>query len=97
MVERTPPPCLVIAGPTASGKTEASLALAQRWPIEIISMDSALVYRDMNIGSAKPDANERAIVPHHLIDLIEPYQTYSAADFARELGDLEKTTAPKRR
>ena len=50
--------CLVLTGPTASGKTEASLALARHWPIEIISMDSALVYRGMDIGSAKPDANE---------------------------------------
>jgi tRNA dimethylallyltransferase len=82
------PPCLVLAGPTASGKTEASLALAQRWPIEIISMDSALVYRDMDIGTAKPDAQEMARVPHHLIDILDPTQAYSAADFARDARRL---------
>ncbi len=78
------PSCLVLAGPTASGKTEASLALARDWPIEVISMDSALVYRGMDIGTAKPSATERATVPHHLIDLIDPSQAYSAADFARD-------------
>ena len=82
------PPCLVLAGPTASGKTEASLALARRWPIEVISMDSALVYRGMDIGTAKPDAAELARVPHHLIDILNPTQTYSAADFARDARRL---------
>ena len=82
------PPCLVLAGPTASGKTEASLALARHWPIEIISMDSALVYRGMDVGTAKPSAEEQAAVPHHLIDLIEPTQAYSAADFARDARGL---------
>ncbi len=82
------PPCLVLVGPTASGKTEASLALAQHWPIEIISMDSALVYRDMDIGTAKPDANEMARVPHHLINILDPAQAYSAADFARDARRL---------
>jgi tRNA dimethylallyltransferase len=86
--ERTPAPCLVIAGPTASGKTEASLALAQRWPIEIISMDSALVYQGMDIGTAKPSAAELAQVPHHLIDILDPTQPYSAADFARDAQAL---------
>ncbi|MEY2659590.1 MAG: tRNA dimethylallyltransferase [Pseudomonadota bacterium] len=82
------PPCLVLTGPTASGKTESSMALAQRWPIEIISMDSALVYRGMDIGTAKPSLAERAAVPHHLIDLIDPAQNYSAADFARDARAL---------
>ncbi len=85
---RPEPPCLVLAGPTASGKTEASLALAQRWPIEIISMDSALVYRGMDIGTAKPDAAELTRVPHHLIDILDPAQAYSAADFARDARRL---------
>lgn len=76
--------CLVLTGPTASGKTEASMALAQAWPIEIISMDSALVYKGMDIGSAKPSAELRQAVPHHLIDVIEPTQSYSAAEFARD-------------
>jgi tRNA dimethylallyltransferase len=82
------PKCLVLAGPTASGKTEASLALARQWPIEIISMDSALVYRAMDVGTAKPTADELAAVPHHLIDVIEPTQAYSAADFARDAARL---------
>ena len=83
-----PPACLVLAGPTASGKTEASLALAERWPIEIISMDSALVYRSMDIGTAKPNADELARMPHHLIDIRDPTQAYSAADFARDARRL---------
>ncbi len=78
--ERTPP-CLAIAGPTASGKTAAALAIAARWPVEIISVDSALVYRGMDIGTAKPSAAERAAVPHHLIDTVDPVDSYSAAQF----------------
>ena len=88
MPEVRTPICLVLAGPTASGKTEASLALAQDWPIEVISMDSALVYRGMDIGTAKPSAAERARVPHHLLDVIDPSQAYSAADFARDATRL---------
>ena len=75
---------LCLAGPTASGKTAAALALARELPLEIVSVDSALVYRAMDIGTAKPDARERAQVPHHLIDLIEPTQAYSAANFVRD-------------
>ncbi|TCW86437.1 tRNA (adenosine(37)-N6)-dimethylallyltransferase MiaA [Burkholderia sp. SRS-46] len=71
--------CLL--GPTASGKTAAALALAARRPIEIISVDSALVYRDMDIGTAKPSRDERAAVLHHLIDIIDPADAYSAAAF----------------
>ncbi|MEJ6604846.1 MAG: isopentenyl transferase family protein, partial [Burkholderiaceae bacterium] len=59
---------LILAGPTASGKTAAALAIAARWPTEIVSVDSALVYRGMDIGTAKPSAEEQAAVPHHLID-----------------------------
>ena len=76
--------CLALAGPTASGKSAASLAIAQRWPVEIISVDSALVYRGMDIGTAKPTREERARVPHHLIDTTDPLQACSAADFVRE-------------
>ena len=76
-----PARCIALAGPTASGKSAAALAIAQRWPVEIISVDSALVYRGMDIGTAKPSAAERAAVPHHLIDLIEPTEAYSAARF----------------
>ncbi|WP_341313161.1 tRNA (adenosine(37)-N6)-dimethylallyltransferase MiaA [Paraburkholderia sp. IMGN_8] len=75
----TPVPCLL--GPTASGKTAAALALAARRPVEIISVDSALVYREMDIGTAKPTAEERALAPHHLIDIVDPADAYSAADF----------------
>lgn len=71
----------MLLGPTASGKSAMAMALAERWPIEIVSVDSALVYRGMDIGTAKPDHAERARVPHHLIDLIEPEETYSAARF----------------
>lgn len=74
----------VILGPTASGKTALALALAQRFPVEIISLDSALVYRDMDIGTAKPTAAERLAVPHHLLDIIAPTEHYSAADFVRD-------------
>lgn len=77
-------PLICLCGPTASGKTAAALAIAERWPVEIVSVDSALVYRGMDIGTAKPDAQERASVPHHLIDIREPWQPYSAADFARD-------------
>jgi tRNA dimethylallyltransferase len=72
-------PCLL--GPTASGKTAAALALAARHPVEIISVDSALVYREMDIGTAKPTAEERAVAPHHLIDIVDPTDAYSAAQF----------------
>ncbi|NKJ46234.1 tRNA (adenosine(37)-N6)-dimethylallyltransferase MiaA [Burkholderia sp. SG-MS1] len=75
----TPIPCLL--GPTASGKTAAALALAALRPVEIISVDSALVYREMDIGTAKPTAEERAVAPHHLIDIVDPTDAYSAAQF----------------
>ncbi|MEJ2768966.1 tRNA (adenosine(37)-N6)-dimethylallyltransferase MiaA [Mycetohabitans sp. B46] len=71
--------CLL--GPTASGKTATALALARHAPVEIVSVDSALVYRQMDIGTAKPTATERAAVPHHLIDIIDPLDAYSAAQF----------------
>jgi tRNA dimethylallyltransferase len=73
-----------LAGPTASGKSGVAMALAERWPLEIVSVDSALVYRGLDIGSAKPGAAERARVPHHLVDLLEPEQAYSAAQFVRD-------------
>lgn len=74
--------CLL--GPTASGKTAAALAFAQCRPVEIISVDSALVYRGMDIGTAKPTADERALAPHHLIDIIDPTESYSAAQFRND-------------
>ena len=86
-------PCIAIAGPTASGKTAAALALAERLAArgqkaEIISVDSALVYKGMDIGTAKPTAAELAAVPHHLIDIIDPLQSYSAAEFVRDTQRL---------
>jgi len=83
---------IAIVGPTASGKTAAALALAQalqsQGGAEIISVDSALVYRGMDIGTAKPNREELATVPHHLIDTIDPLQSYSAAEFARDATRL---------
>jgi tRNA dimethylallyltransferase len=81
-------PCIALAGPTASGKSAASLAIAQRWPVEIISVDSALVYRGMDIGTAKPTPTELAQVPHHLIDIRDPLQAYSAAEFVADATRL---------
>lgn len=75
------PKAFAILGATASGKTRLALALAEQFPCEIISLDSALIYRDMNIGTAKPSRDELAAVPHHLIDIITPLQSYSAAEF----------------
>jgi len=75
------PPALLLLGPTASGKTASALALVHALPVEIISVDSALVYRDMDIGTAKPTAAEQAVCPHHLIDIITPEEAYSAASF----------------
>jgi tRNA dimethylallyltransferase len=82
------PPLLALAGPTAAGKTAAAMALAQEFGAEIISVDSALVYRGMDIGTAKPSAAERAAVPHHLIDIRDPLQPYSAAEFAADATRL---------
>jgi len=75
------PPAIFLMGPTASGKTGAAVALYSRLPIELISVDSALVFRDMNIGTAKPDAETLANAPHSLVDIIPPTIAYSAANF----------------
>lgn len=75
------PPAICLMGPTASGKTDLAVALARRYPFEVISVDSALVYRDMDIGTAKPDAATLAACPHHLIDIVEPTERYSAGRF----------------
>ena len=84
--------CLCLAGPTASGKTAAALAIARAFaaqrPVEIVSVDSALVYRGMDIGTAKPSREERSLVPHHLIDLIDPAESYSAARFVVDAQQL---------
>ncbi|MFQ6712440.1 tRNA (adenosine(37)-N6)-dimethylallyltransferase MiaA, partial [Bordetella pertussis] len=77
----TPRAIICLAGPTAAGKSASTLALAQRWPLEIINVDSATIYRGMDIGTAKPSAAERAQVPQHLLDIRDPAQSYSAAEF----------------
>jgi tRNA dimethylallyltransferase len=87
------PLAVAIMGPTASGKTAAALAIAQDRPVEIISVDSALVYREMDIGTAKPSSEELASVPHHLIDIIDPLEAYSVAQFRadaiRLVGEIQ--------
>ncbi|MGC1173951.1 tRNA (adenosine(37)-N6)-dimethylallyltransferase MiaA [Polaromonas sp.] len=84
----TAPRWIGLAGPTASGKTAAAFAIAGRYPVEIISVDSALVYRGMDIGTAKPTPAELAAVPHHLINIRDPLQAYSAAEFAADATHL---------
>lgn len=78
------PLAVAIMGPTASGKTAAALEIASQIPCEVISVDSALVYREMDIGTAKPSAEERAAVPHHLIDILDPLEAYSAMQFRQD-------------
>ncbi|VCU71949.1 tRNA dimethylallyltransferase [Pigmentiphaga humi] len=78
------PPLLCLMGPTAAGKSAATLALAARWPIEIINVDSATIYRGMDIGTAKPSLEERARVPQHLLDIRDPAETFSAGQFRAE-------------
>ena len=78
------PPAIALMGPTASGKTALAVAWARELATEIVSVDSALVYRGLDIGAAKPDAATRALAPHHLVDVHDPHEVFSAADFARE-------------
>jgi len=85
-----PAPLLCLAGPTASGKSAASMAIAQRLPIEIINVDSATIYRGMDIGTAKPDARARATTPHHLLDILDPTESYSAAQFLKDAQTCAK-------
>ena len=80
----TRPRIVALMGPTASGKTATSIKWAKAHDGEIVSVDSALVYRHLDIGSAKPSMEERDGVPHHLIDVRDPWQTYSAAEFAND-------------
>jgi len=81
MTSPVQPPAILVMGPTASGKTAVAIQLATTLPCEIISVDSAQIYREMNIGTAKPDAETLARAPHHLINIIEPHESYSAARF----------------
>ncbi len=80
----TKPPVLLLMGPTATGKSDVALALAERLPVSLISVDSVMVYRGLDIGTAKPDAATRARYPHQLVDILEPTQAYSAAQFRHD-------------
>ncbi|QUJ67695.1 tRNA (adenosine(37)-N6)-dimethylallyltransferase MiaA [Photobacterium sp. GJ3] len=86
------PQAIFLMGPTASGKTDLAIRLRQQLPVEIISVDSALIYRDMDIGTAKPDAAELSQAPHRLINILDPAESYSAADFRadalKEMADI---------
>ena len=88
------PPAILIMGPTASGKTAVAMSLADHFPVELISVDSAQVFRDMNVGTAKPDAETLARYPHRLIDIISPEESYSTARFRDEaLAAMAEITA----
>ena len=91
------PPAIILMGPTASGKTALALEIARRFPVEIVSVDSAQVYRGMDLGTAKPSAGERSLVPHHLIDIIDPDQSYSAARFRSDATRLMREIADRGR
>lgn len=91
------PLAIALMGPTASGKTALAVDWAQRLGTEIISVDSALVYRGLDIGAAKPDAATLALAPHHLVDVRDPHEVFSAADFAREaLPPMQRLAAQGR-
>lgn len=95
IMSRTSKPLLIfLMGPTASGKTDLAIALREKLPVEIISVDSALVYRQMDIGSAKPSAEEQALAPHRLLDIRDPSEPYSAAEFREDaLREIEEIVA----
>lgn len=82
------PLILAVTGPTAAGKTDLAMALTQRFPIELINMDSAQVYRDMDIGTAKISAEEQRQYPHHLMNILSPTESYSAAQFVEDVSEL---------
>jgi tRNA dimethylallyltransferase len=88
------PPAIFLMGPTASGKTHLAIELSEVLPCDIISVDSALIYKDMNIGTAKPSAEELKKAPHKLIDILDPAQSYSVSDFRRDaIIEMDKITA----
>ncbi len=95
MGDKLLPPAIFVMGPTASGKTGLAIELRKHFPVELISVDSALIYRDMDIGTAKPNADELLQAPHRLIDLLDPSEVYSAASFRedalREMQAITKT------
>ena len=84
----TPSGIICLSGPTAAGKSAATHAIAARWPVEIIVMDSATIYKGMDIGTAKPSAAEQAAIPHHLLDIRDPADSYSAAQFVHDTEQL---------
>ena len=87
------PPAIFIMGPTASGKTDLAVDLVDKYPCELISVDSALVFKDMDIGTAKPDEDTLARAPHKLISFLDPSESYSAADFRRDaLAEMKAAT-----
>lgn len=93
----SPPPAILLMGPTASGKTGLAMELTERFPVELISVDSAQVFRDMDVGTAKPDRETLERYPHRLIDLISPEEAYSAARFREDaLGAMAEITAAGR-
>jgi tRNA dimethylallyltransferase len=81
-------PAIILMGPTAAGKTDLAVALAERYPLEVISVDSALIYRGMDIGTGKPYAEVLRRCPHHLVDILDPVESYSAGQFARDAARL---------
>lgn len=84
----TKPQLICLSGPTASGKSNLAMQLAKQCPIEIISVDSAMIYRGMDVGTAKPSVSEQAEVPHHLIDILDPAESYSVAQFCQTVKQL---------
>ncbi len=91
------PPAILLMGPTGAGKTELAAALVERLPLEIVSVDAAMVYRGMDIGTAKPDAKLLSRAPHHLIDLVDPAQRYSAARFVADAVPVMQDIAARGR
>lgn len=97
MTDDKQPLAVFLMGPTASGKTGLAIELCQRFPMDIISVDSALVYREMDIGTAKPDAETLRVAPHRLIDIRDPGESYSAAEFREDaLREMEEISAAGR-
>lgn len=90
----TKPPAIFLMGPTASGKTDLAIALRKSLPVEVISVDSALIYKGMDIGTAKPTASELALAPHRLIDILDPAESYSVMNFRDDaLREMSEITA----